>query len=137
MPIPPRIPLVWLALWVMAFAALAPTVSRLRGPEQRVVWVQVCSSSGTQWMALDTGTGTETPTPGTPTHTQADSHCGYCLLQHHVPVLPVAASAWVPAVLTALRVRLGSGHSTVFVRALRQAHHPRAPPGGAAPRFTA
>jgi hypothetical protein len=133
MPIPPRLPLVWLALWVMAFAALAPTVSRLRGPEQKMVWVQVCSSTGTQWLALDTGTGQTAP----PAHTQADSHCGYCLLQHHVPVLPVAGSAWVPAVLTALRVRTGSGHSTVFVRALRQAHHPRAPPGDAAPRFTA
>jgi hypothetical protein len=107
----------------MVFGAFAPTVSKLLDASQSVTWLEVCTTQGTQRIAVDLGGKTAPKAPHL-----ADNHCGYCLLQHHSPFIPVAFVAWAGALLAAGRLRLGAGGTTIFKRFERDAHQTRAPP---------
>lgn len=78
----------WIALCVMALAALAPTVSRAlvwgaapSGPS----WIAVCSASGMQWVPLDAAATVApavsgTPGDGPPSAGHPLDPCPFCLL---------------------------------------------------------
>lgn len=115
--------LAWLALAAMVFGALAPSVSKLLTASSGVIWVEVCSASGTRWVALG---GSDTPRDDAPT--ASDQHCGYCVLQQHSPALPVPAVAWECEAPSAHRLAIGPGGTTIFARFTRSAHLTRGPP---------
>lgn len=115
--------LAWLALCAVIFAAFAPSISKLLATSQGVTWIEICSTSGTKLGALDLGTK---KTPDAPIAT--DSHCGYCLLQHHSPDVPTDPCTWDAATVSTGRLLIGSGGTTVFKRFVRNARPTRAPP---------
>jgi len=115
--------LAWLALCAMVFAALAPSVSKLLTASSGVTWVEVCSASGTRWVALG---GVDSQRDDAPT--ASDKHCGYCVLQQHSPALPAPAVAWEFQAPSAHRLAIGPGGTTNFARFTRSAHLTRGPP---------
>ncbi|MDD5325854.1 MAG: DUF2946 family protein [Polaromonas sp.] len=69
----------WLALWLALFGALAPTVSHAvnwtrgnQGPP-----IDICTGSGPRWMALPT---TPDSIPGDPAAAAVLNHCPFCML---------------------------------------------------------
>jgi hypothetical protein len=119
--------LAWLALCATLFGALAPAVSKVMAASG-TLWVEICSAEGgVRLVAL--------PRPGaTPGQAPAqlpaagDEHCGYCVLQHHTPVLPITGQAFTQPVLAAGRLRIGAPGQTFPSRLIRDAHRARAPP---------
>jgi hypothetical protein len=115
--------LAWLALCAMVFGAFAPSISKFLAATQGISWVEICSTSGAKRVAIDLGSKKlpEAPMAG-------DNHCGYCLLQHHSPVIPTDPYTWETATVSTGRLLIGSGGTTVFKRFVRNAHPTRAPP---------
>lgn len=116
----------WLALMVLVFGALAPTVSRLHATTQRAGWVEVCTSRGMEWVQIG---ASSSPEPAKPAASM--DHCGYCLLLAHSPALPTAESDWRPNLRQGHLLPSGGGSSAVLAGAVRRAHQPRAPPASA------
>ena len=112
----------WWLLWVMAFAAAAPSVSKWLASNTTIL-VEVCNSQGVQRIAINLD-ASSTPE----TTVAADVHCGYCILQHHCPALPSEPALWGLPTVASHRLALGRGSTTVFQRFVRSAHHARAPP---------
>ena len=115
--------LAWCALCAVTVAALAPTVSRALAQARGVVWVEICSAAGTEWVDLN-GDGT----PSSQSVLADEAHCDYCRLPHHSPGLLSASYRWYSPILGNHRLRVGSGATTVFKQGLRLAHRTRAPP---------
>lgn len=116
--------LTWLALCAVLFAAAAPTVSKWLATLQPAFWAEVCSTTGaTPRAAWDQGSKSSSDRSAL-----SDSHCGYCLLQHHLPVVPTASYRWEPVLASAERLPIGSGGTTIVKRFVRSAHLTRAPP---------
>jgi len=115
--------LAWLALCAMVFGAFAPSISKYLDATQGVSWVEVCSTSGSKRVTVDLGSK---KLPGAPM--AGDNHCGYCLLQHHSPVVPTDPYTWEATMVSTGRLLIGSGGTTVFKRFVRHAHLTRAPP---------
>lgn len=78
-----------LALVALLFGAVAPSLSALLAQAAGKVWVEVCTASGTQLVAVDAGDG-----PDESGHAQSAAHCPYCRLQQDLPAI-----AHAPAVL--------------------------------------
>lgn len=115
--------LAWLALCVMVFGALAPSISRVLSTTRDVAWVEVCSANGLQRVVLDLGIDKGPAGPRAD-----DGHCGYCVLQKHSPVLASSLPAWVTATPASDRLPVGTGGTTIVKRFPRDAHRPRGPP---------
>lgn len=116
--------LAWLARCAVIFGAFAPSISisKLLAASQGVAWIEICSTNGTKLVALDLGT------KKIPDVTMAaESHCGYCLLQQHSPVVPTPPYTLEVAAVSFDHLPVGSGGS-IFKRLVRCAHHTRAPP---------
>lgn len=116
--------LVWLAFGLILFGALAPGISKLLAAQRDVAWVEVCTAQGVQFEPVGKASS-KAPADG---HDATDPRCGYCLLQHHSPMLPTVASAPMPGPGLTGRLRIGSAGTTVVLRAERDAHPARAPP---------
>lgn len=73
----------WIAIFVMALAALAPTVSRALAREvaHPAGWIEVCSASGMQWVPLDAAASAVAgaPVDGQPTPRNPLDPCPFCL----------------------------------------------------------
>lgn len=67
-------------LCVMWLGAVAPAVSRIADVAKGRVWVEVCSSTGSKWVAMDTGE--ELPSRG-----GHEAHCTFCVLQADQPLV--------------------------------------------------
>jgi hypothetical protein len=69
----------WLALWLALFGALAPTVSHAltRAHGDREPLIEICTSAGPRWTALLTASE---PAPSDPTSAAVLDHCPFCLL---------------------------------------------------------
>lgn len=69
----------WLALWLALFGALAPTVSHALtwAHGDREPLIEICTSAGPRWMALST---TAEAVPSDPTGAVVLDHCPFCLL---------------------------------------------------------
>ncbi|WP_324319416.1 DUF2946 domain-containing protein [Arenimonas sp.] len=87
-----------LALLAMALLALAPTISRLRAPDQHGgngVWAEMCTLAGLKWVKLPGGDGAGIPKPSA----AMGDDCAYC------PLLNALATLFVLAVLLLPRLR--------------------------------
>jgi len=116
----------WLALAVLVFGAMAPTVSRLHATQLDDGWVEICTARGMEWVQIGPSSSSA------PTKSAASmDHCGYCLLQAHSPALPTAETNWRPNLRQGHLLPSGSGASAVLASAVRRAHQPRAPPASA------
>ena len=125
----------WIAIFAMALAALAPTVSRAlaRGAASPVSWTEVCTASGMQWVNLDsavtTGTTRSTasgvPDGGQPAHNPLD-HCPFCFLsaERLGPAPGAAARFFVPGDPVAPAI----GLQPAFRSLAPLAAHARGPP---------
>ena len=94
----------WLALLLAVFSALAPTVSRtldwLRG--DHAGWVEICTPTGPRWMALPLASASVieagdtspalNPSPEAPAPGLGLEHCPFCLLLAQIGAPP--PSAW-------------------------------------------
>ncbi|OGB86264.1 MAG: hypothetical protein A2535_00960, partial [Burkholderiales bacterium RIFOXYD2_FULL_59_8] len=69
----------WLALWLALFGALAPTVSHALtwAHGDRAPLIEICTSAGPRWMALPTAVE---PVSSDPTSAVVSDHCPFCLL---------------------------------------------------------
>lgn len=74
----------WIAIFAMALAALAPTVSRAlaRGAASPVSWNEVCTASGMQWINLAANAAPDAGDNGRipPTGSATLDPCPWCLL---------------------------------------------------------
>ncbi|MBL8311232.1 MAG: DUF2946 family protein [Burkholderiales bacterium] len=111
-----------LAALVMAFASLAPAwAAALKGAQGALVWVEICSATGTQRVAIDASGNAPSPAPTPAQHAGDGKHCPFCgfspgvlappsapqpsapLTRERVAVLPAlpaapaAAPVWPPA----------------------------------------
>lgn len=113
----------WLALCAVVFGAFAPSVSRLLAVANQTTWVDICSATGTKRIAADQQSQESPESP-----LVADSHCGYCVLQHFSPALPSVPRSWAPPPASSHRLALGGDTSALPTRLVRDAYHSRAPP---------
>lgn len=115
--------LAWLALCAMVFGAVAPSISKFLAATQGIRWVEICGTSGSKHVTVDSGSNkvSEAPIAG-------DSHCDYCLLQHHSPIVPTDPYTWKTGTVLTDRLLTCSGRTTIFKRFTRDAHLSRAPP---------
>jgi hypothetical protein len=116
----------WMAIFVVWFAALAPTLSQAFTGSAAARLVEICTAAGFVSVAADGNTApAEAPAPG---HSAGDfEHCPFCFLQGHASALPSQPSAaFAPAGLRFEVPRL-------FLQAARTSHvwasaQARAPP---------
>lgn len=119
----------WIAMFAMALAALAPTVSRALawGAASPGAWIKVCTASGMQQVALpgNAADGGGDAGKTRPTHLSLD-HCPFCFLTadrlgppaQPTPQFRVDGASPPPPV----------GVSTVTLRSPVLAARPRGPP---------
>ena len=118
--------------WVMAFAALAPSVSHalMMQKAKDGSWLEVCTAQGSKWIKVDDQfSPSNDPTSKTDLNQTADIHIqhGQCC----VADLPVATLPILPAELA--QFKLSTAEPTLFYRAPRPlfiwaAIQARAPP---------
>jgi hypothetical protein len=72
---------VWLAVWIAVFGALAPTVSHAVAWSQAdaTPWVGVCTDAGMRWVDVTTGQ-IQTEAPDGQEAAPSLVHCPFCLL---------------------------------------------------------
>ena len=118
--------------WVMAFAALAPSVSHalMMQKAKDGSWLEVCTAQGSKWIKVDDQFSLgSNPSANLDTSKTADVHVshGQCC----VADLPVATLPTLPAEF--VQIKLGSTEPSLFYRAPRPlfiwaAIQARAPP---------
>ncbi|HSO45164.1 MAG TPA: DUF2946 family protein [Rhodoferax sp.] len=116
----------WLALWLALFGALAPTVSHALtwANGDREPLIEICTSAGPRWTALSTASE---PTPSEPTTAAALDRCPFCLLMADRLAPPPQPQALLFA---------ATGHASELVSPpmvflsvqVLAAAHPRGPP---------
>ncbi|WP_158213290.1 DUF2946 domain-containing protein [Pigmentiphaga sp. NML080357] len=112
----------WLALCAMCLGAVAPAMSKWLAATQGVAWVQVCSETGSEQVAISTAREkSQAPAAG-------DTSCPYCTLTHHVPVIPAASAASVPRAPPVVLAYADVAAPPPSTRPQWRAHVPRAPP---------
>jgi len=74
--------MVWLAVLVAVFGALAPTLSHALVWSQggTSAWTEVCTSTGTRWIATPTSPPISADSPDGPESAFFLDHCPFCLL---------------------------------------------------------
>lgn len=119
----------WLAIFVVWFAALAPTLSQAFTGSASARLVEICTAAGFVSVAVDGGSAPGAPSqPVDPHHALGEfEHCPFCFLQGHAPVLPSQPVALIAP--TGLRYAV----PRLFLQAARTSHawapaQARAPP---------
>ena len=112
-----------IAIFAIAAAALAPTLSHVLRNTRSNVWLEVCTVLGAKWVVADASV----PAESAPGITHPSDDCPYCALQVHLPVLLSAPA--VGLTLSAVQFAV----PRLFLVAPRTAHawlaaQPRAPP---------
>lgn len=77
----------WMAIFVVWFAALAPTLSQAFAGSATARLVEICTAAGFVSVAADGNAApADAPAPG---HAAGDfEHCPFCFLQGHASALP-------------------------------------------------
>ncbi|MEY4767060.1 MAG: hypothetical protein RI907_3733 [Pseudomonadota bacterium] len=78
----------WVALWLFCLSTLMPGLSAWAAAAragQGTAWMEVCSSQGTRWVR-----SAPAADDGAPQGAAHVGHCAFCVLQDHVPLVPVA-----------------------------------------------
>jgi hypothetical protein len=81
----------WVALFAIILHALAPSFSHAVvtfSNTQSNIWVEICSSLGSKWIAAE-----PLNTTGSETNFQ---HCPYCVTPSNSAVLPTSYVSWIP-----------------------------------------
>jgi hypothetical protein len=107
----------------MVFSALAPSLSKLLATTQSFAKFELCSAGSIKQITIGLSEKQRPSTPST-----VENHCGYCLLQQHVPFIPTLSLNWNITPFIVGRLSIGSGDSTIFNRFVQDAYHSRAPP---------
>lgn len=116
----------WMAIFVVWFAALAPTLSHaFQGPAAGM-WGEICTAAGFVSVAVE-GSAAPAEQPGAG-HAMGDfAHCPFCFLQGHASALP----SQPPAAIAPVGLRFAVPR--LFLQATRTLHvwasaQARAPP---------
>jgi hypothetical protein len=118
----------WLAMCVMVFGALAPTLAQaMVAASDNDQWVEICSASGMVWLKADGSdvTGAVAPAQGAPMGDMG-KHCPWCGFHGAAAGLPPDASR-APAPVVAHHALPASVHSAQCSAVQRMAQA-RAPP---------
>lgn len=114
--------ILWIAMLAILFGSVAPSLSTFVGKAVGKVWVEICTSTGTKFVALD---GDEAPESGS-LHTSV--HCPYCRLQQDLPAIAHAPGVLVLADGSVRRAPRPPALTPPLSAAVWPAHHSRAPP---------
>ncbi|MBI5269376.1 MAG: DUF2946 family protein [Burkholderiales bacterium] len=121
----PRTIAAWLAMWAVLLPVWAPVASQaMGGPAAPGALVEICSASGTRWVAVDASEDAGSTLPA-----QAAADCPYCL---H-PLLGLAPPTWalaLPSPVAAPPAPPAAGEPPVIRHGWSPAA-PRAPPATA------
>jgi len=114
--------LAWLALCAMVFAALAPATSQWAGSRASQVWTEICGASHTERIALATES-----TPPADDHGYV-THCPFCRLLQHFPVLPPAERGFIGPAAEQGDIPSGFDPRPPHIRRFRTMARSREPP---------
>lgn len=117
-----RAHLLWIAVLAVLWGALAPSLSSWIGSAQGKTWIEVCTSTGTKLIALETD---DVPAKSS-VHT--GDHCPYCRIQQDLPAIAHAPGVLVLADGSVRRVLQPQEVTQPLPAAVWPAHRSRAPP---------
>lgn len=112
----------WVIFLAVLFSAFAPTISKLLANSSSTYWAEVCTTTGTKFVAINLSTKNTSDTINT------DNHCNYCFTKNHLSVLPTSSFSWGVTELVANRLIVSFREVNNNNRYIRSAHPPRAPP---------
>lgn len=127
-----------IALLAMLMASLAPTLSRLAaamGTDSAVSWVEVCTASGSQWVAVPANAPSHPAGEGSAPAVHSE-HCPFCLLSMDRWGPPTESSRHLFADAVGFRV-LPVTQALFFGLELFTEAQPRAPPHAPNSQLTA
>ncbi len=102
---------IWLAIWALLFAALAPTLSHaVRAATPDAGWVEVCTVAGSKWVQLSQSAD-DAGAPDSDPGLHALEHCPACSAYTPAPGLPPSDYA------TLLQLSLGDALPSLFLQA--------------------
>ena len=82
----PRFALIlWIAILAILWGVAAPTLASVRGATASTLWVEICTSNGTQWVALPSDASADDRSDLPDSTHAAQDHCPYCRLQQDWP----------------------------------------------------
>ena len=106
------------------WGVLAPSLTIFLPSSSSKAWVEVCTSTGTKLVALDTNDAPDDQKSGG----HMGEHCPYCRLQQDLPAIAHASGVLVLADGSVRGVPHPPAQTTPLVLAIWPAHHSRAPP---------
>lgn len=119
-----RTRILWMAALAVLFGSVAPTLTTFLASSSGQTWIEVCTSTGTKLVAVDTGEA-----PDDQEHkVHTGVHCPYCRLQQDMPAIAHAPGVLVLADGSVRGVPPPPAQTTPLVSAIWPAHHSRAPP---------
>lgn len=125
----PRFALIlWIAILAILWGVTAPTLASVRGATASTLWVEICTSNGTQWVALPSDASADDRSDLPDSTHAAQDHCPYCRLQQDWPDVVHAPGVLVLADGSVRHTPRARPAAPVPPLALRAAHHSRAPP---------
>lgn len=114
--------ILWVVMLAVFFGSLAPSLTTFVGNAAGKTWVEVCTSTGTQLMALG---NKEAPEPDS---LHASGHCPYCRLQQDLPAIAHAPGVLILADGSVRGVPEPPALAPPIFAAIWPAHQSRAPP---------
>ena len=117
-----RTRILWIAALVVLFGSVAPSLTTFMASSSGQTWIEVCTSTGTKLVAVDTD---EAPDDNS-IHTGV--HCPYCRLQQDLPAIAHAPGVLVLADGSVRGVPAPAAPTPPPAVAIWPAHHSRAPP---------
>lgn len=115
--------ILWIATFAVLFGSVAPSLTNWLASSTGQAWVEVCTSTGTQLLALDAD---QAPEKQKPPHT--GDHCPYCRLQQDLPAVAHAPGVMVLADGSVRGVPFPAAPAPLRAAALWPAHLSRGPP---------
>ena len=117
-------PILWIAILAVLWGVLAPSLSHFLVSSSGQAWIEVCTSTGTKLIAVDTD---EAP-DDQKNNIHTGVHCPYCRLQQDLPAVAHAPGVLVLADGTVRGVPAPPALTPPLPAAVWPAHHSRAPP---------
>ncbi|WP_420714778.1 DUF2946 domain-containing protein [Roseateles sp. SL47] len=127
LPHTPRTRILWLAMLAILWGVMAPSLTSGLARSTGTVWIEVCTSMGTQRIAVND----DDPSPSTENSRRAMSDCGYCRFQHHLPPIDPASHSGMLVSLPADDALPPAGGGRIPARHNWPAHFSRGPPARA------
>lgn len=119
-----RTRILWIAALAVLFGSVAPSLTTFLVSSSGQAWIEVCTSTGTQLVAVDTGEAPDDQKNSI--HTGV--HCPYCRLQQDLPAIAHAPGVLVLADGSVRGVTHRPALTPPIAATVWPAHHSRAPP---------